>query len=317
MEGTHEPLIDKDVFWQVQEQITNHRRPMKNQTIQIFAGLLKCADCGKHMALFNTGREKNYRYFNCNQYRMYGKTIGACTPHVIKYEVLYQYILERIQHWAYLAQQDEKALLQNLLNTTKQEQQDAARKQASELKKAEKRKEELDRRFLKVYEDWSDERITESNFRMLSQKYQAEQQVTEEKIARLKASMAEEKQTVANTEKWINLIRQYAAPTELTADLLNTLIEKILIHEPVKVMKGLNEQEIEILFTALPIKSTDTILSKKEMGEPLFGLQRAVPPTSYIVSYRTRQGFLLSNFQPGIRYCMPLASSRAPRQYSL
>ena len=32
--------------------------------------------------------------------------------------------------------------------------------------------------------------------------------------------------------------------------------------------------------------------------------------------YRTRQGFLLSNFQPGIRYCMPLASSRAPRQFS-
>ena len=70
-----------------------------------------------------------------------------------------------------------------------------------------------------------DERITENNFKMLSQKYQAEQQETEEKIARLKASMAEEKQTVADTEKWINLIRQYAAPTELTADLLNTLIE--------------------------------------------------------------------------------------------
>ena len=42
-------------------------------------------------------------------------------------------------------------------------------------------------------------------------------------------------------------------------------------------------------------------------------------PTGHILlgNYRTRQGFLLSNFQPGIRYCMPLASSRAPRQYSL
>ena len=88
----------------------------------------------------------------------------------------------------------------------------------------------------------------ESNFKMLSQKYQAEQQENDEKIARLNASMAEEKQTVADTEKWISLIRQYAAPTELTADLLNTLIEKILIHEPVKVMKGLNEQEIEIFY---------------------------------------------------------------------
>lgn len=30
-------------------------------------------------------------------------------------------------------------------------------------------------------------------------------------------------------------------------------------------------------------------------------------------SYRTRLGRLLSNFQPGIKYCMATASSRAPR----
>jgi len=248
VEGTHEPLVDKDVFWQVQEQITNRRRPMKNQTIQIFAGLLKCADCGKHMAMFNTSGKKTYRYFNCNQYRMYGKTIGACTSHAVKYDVLYQYVLNRIQHWSRLALQDEKTLLQKLLSVTGQEQQAVARKQIAELKKAEKRKEELDRRFLKVYEDWSDERITEYNFKMLSQKYQTEQQEVDEKIERLKAAIAEEKQTAADAEKWINLIRQYAAPTELTADLLNTLIEKILIHEPLKLASGLKEQEIEIYY---------------------------------------------------------------------
>ena len=140
--------------------------------------------------------------------------------------MLYQYVLNRIQHWSRLAFQDEKTLLQKLLSATGQEQQAIARKQIAELKKAEKRKEELDRRFLKVYEDWSDERITEYNFKMLSQKYQTEQQEVDEKIERLKAAMTEEKQTAADAEKWINLIRQYAAPTELTADLLNTLMEK-------------------------------------------------------------------------------------------
>ncbi|MBR0228192.1 MAG: DUF4368 domain-containing protein [Clostridia bacterium] len=40
----------------------------------------------------------------------------------------------------------------------------------------------------------------------------------------------------------MNLIRQYAAPTELTADLPNKLIEKILI------LEGLKEQEIEIFY---------------------------------------------------------------------
>lgn len=69
-----------------------------------------------------------------------------------------------------------------------------------------------------------------------------------------------EKQTAADAEKWIRLIKKYGTPIELTAELLNTLIEKILIHEPVKLPKGLKEQEIEI-FSALSEKSTDTILS--------------------------------------------------------
>ena len=40
-------------------------------------------------------------------------------------------------------------------------------------------------------------------------------------------------------------------------------------------------------------------------------------PAGLFPSQRTRQGFLLSNFHPGIRYCMPMASFRAPRQFSI
>ncbi len=93
---------------------------MKNQAIKIFAGLLKCADCGKHTALFQTTQMVPYRYFNCNTYRMYGKNAGACTSHAIKYDVLYQYVFSRVQHWTYLARQDEQSLLQKLRNSRQQ-----------------------------------------------------------------------------------------------------------------------------------------------------------------------------------------------------
>ena len=68
------------------------------------------------------------------------------------------------------------------------------------------------------------------------------------KIEQLKASIAAEKRTTADAAKWINLIKKYGSPTELTAELLITLIEKILIHEPVKYPSGLKEQEIEIYY---------------------------------------------------------------------
>lgn len=46
VENTHEAIISEDVFRQVQKQIVNRRRQQKNTSTQIFAGLVKCADCG-------------------------------------------------------------------------------------------------------------------------------------------------------------------------------------------------------------------------------------------------------------------------------
>ena len=54
--------------------------------------------------------------------------------------------------------------------------------------------------------------------------------------------------STADAEKWVKLIRQYTDPTELTVELLNTLIEKILIHEAVKHPHGTREQEVEIFY---------------------------------------------------------------------
>ena len=43
-------------------------------------------------------------------------------------------------------------------------------------------------------------------------------------------------------------MKQYVNPTELTAELLNTLIEKILVHAAVKSEDGSREQEVEIFY---------------------------------------------------------------------
>ena len=50
VENTQEPIISEQVFRQVQEQIASRRRERKNSTTQIFAGLIKCADCGWSLA---------------------------------------------------------------------------------------------------------------------------------------------------------------------------------------------------------------------------------------------------------------------------
>lgn len=247
IEGTHEAIIEADVFEAVQKQIASRRRECKNKTSQIFSGLLKCADCGWGMRYCaRIGKRNPYAHYTCGKYKDY-QTKG-CTTHYIRYDVLYAYVLARIQHWSARAIQDEDALLRQLLSTGDRERSAAQKKQTAELKKAQKRKAEVDGLFAKLYEDWAAGRITEYNFNMLTTKYQAEQSELEEKINALAAELDAVKQTESDARNWIDLIRQYANPTELTAPLLNALIEKILIHQSVKGEDGEQEQEIEIFY---------------------------------------------------------------------
>ena len=246
VENTQEPIISEQVFRQVQEQIANRRRKCKDGTTQIFSGLVKCADCGWSLSYGeNRQNSKPYGHYHCSKY---GQGTRQCSMHYIRYDVLYAYVLSRLQYWSGLVQHDEERLLKQLLNATDKGQAAARKKQAAELKKAEKRKAEVDTLFARMYEDWAAGRITEYNFSMLSGKYQSEQAELDEKIEQLQSAIATESQNAVDAEKWIALMKECVNPTELTAELLNMLIEKIVVHEAVKGEDGSREQEVEIFY---------------------------------------------------------------------
>ena len=54
--------------------------------------------------------------------------------------------------------------------------------------------------------------------------------------------------TESDAEKWVELIKQYSNPTELTTELLNTLIEKIVVHEALKSPDGCRKQKVDIYY---------------------------------------------------------------------
>lgn len=247
IENTHEPIISKDDFEKVQQMITSRRRRRRDGTTQIFAGLVRCSGCGWALRYgAERRRGKPYHFFNCAKHTEKGKNV--CSPHYIRYDVLYAYVLSRIQYWSKEAQTDEEKLLNKLLKAREQASGANRRKQANELKKAEKRKAELDSLFARLYEDFATGRITEYNFGMLSAKYQNEQTELDSKITSLREKAEQVKQNESDAVKWVSLIKEYANPTELTAPLLNALIEKIYVHQAVKHEDGTKEQEVEIYY---------------------------------------------------------------------
>lgn len=246
IENTHEGLIPKEMFASVQEQIATRRRMQKDHTTQIFSGLVKCADCGWSMRFGTNRQNKNpYSHYTCSKY---GQVGIHCSAHYIRYDVLYAYVLSRIQYWAAQAVQDEDALLERLLQTGNAKQNAERKKIADDLKRAEKRQKELDNLFAKLYEDRIAERITERNFIMLSAKYQEEQNALDGKIDLLNGQISENSERYSNIETWVKLIKQYASPTELDSILLNALVEEITVHEAIKHEDGSREQEVEIFY---------------------------------------------------------------------
>ena len=69
-----------------------------------------------------------------------------------------------------------------------------------------------------------------------------------EKIERLQAELATEQQATVNIDQWISLIQQYAHPEELTAEMINALIEKIVVHEKTIGEDGEKEQTVDIYY---------------------------------------------------------------------
>ncbi len=87
--GTHEAIIDQNTFNTVQNLLSqNSRQTNLNQNIHIFAGIIKCGDCGR--AMVKTIRNGK-TVFTCGSYNRYGTSY--CSAHKIEESVLKEIIL--------------------------------------------------------------------------------------------------------------------------------------------------------------------------------------------------------------------------------
>lgn len=182
----------------------------------------------------------------CSTFSTYGKE--RCSIHYIQYKVLYAIVLEKLRYWIKQAQTNENKLLERLQKGDNKQRNSEIAHAKKELARAEKRIKDLDNLFMKIYEDRANETITERNFTMLSEKYQQEQIKLEEQLETLRRKLDSSEQNKQGAEQWIKLIRKYTNLTELTAPLLNELIDKIVVHEGVKDESGNRTQEIDIYY---------------------------------------------------------------------
>lgn len=186
----------------------------------------------------------NYDY-QCNNYRMEGKAV--CTQHRISALSLYNAVLEDIRRLANEALDDDRQMISSIAERLGKDEKDSVRQAERELKKAAKRLVELDKLFAKLYEEHINGKVSERNYNALSATYEAEQTELESKIAELNETIKANREYGENAENFVDLIKQYADIDELTQALLNTLIERIEVHEPEEI-NGERIQKLDVYY---------------------------------------------------------------------
>lgn len=238
VEGMHEPIIEPDEWELVQRLITSRKKSVgdSQKYDNIFCGLLKCSDCGYSLGLARNRKkwnEEDYSEnfdFYCNRYRSHG--LAGCSKHRISAVSLYNAILADIKRLANNALENDKQMISSIAAKLSKDEMDGMKQAERDLKKANKRLSELDRLFAKLFESHAKEEISDRNFSTLSASYEVEQKNLEAKISELNMIIKANRENRENAETFVDIIKNYADITELSQAMLNTLIDKIEVHEP-------------------------------------------------------------------------------------
>ncbi len=262
IEDCHEAIIPK-AEWEKVQQLIDRRPPiMKGNNCpyyNIFHGIVYCATCGKSMQVRyekvgrtdkdrRTGKERepiDKAYYICQTYNRLGK--NACTSHKIEARDLYNLVLSDIQEVAAMALKDKEAFYSRL--SMKMEKQyladtDSLKKEYESLAQ---RNQEIDDTFISLYADKAKGILTEKRFLKLTDAMEKEQESNQNHMQEIAALISEEEHSEGDVQMFIGEIRRYAAITELDEIVLNRLINRILIGEPMKV-DGIKTQEVRIVY---------------------------------------------------------------------
>ena len=99
-----------------------------------------------------------------------------------------------------------------------------------QLTQAERRIEELDRLFKRIYEDNISGKLSDSRFQMLSDDYEQEQEELREKLLRLNEEINEQEEQAENIDRFIGKVRKYLDLDELTPAILNDMVKAVYVH---------------------------------------------------------------------------------------
>lgn len=223
VKGTHEPIIDKDLWESVQRQFAVDTRQdiidgMQNN-VHIFAGLIVCADCKRAMSKNKTNKTF---YYVCSSNKRYGK----CTRHAIKYDVIYNIVLEDLNKCIDSIKDLQHSIESNrpIIKQNNDSIMLALKHAKSELAKVQRLKKGL-------YEDYKAELLTQEEYLSYRDDYTTNEKAFLQEVETLEAKSNQTPESFFENSKWIVELLKYKKITKLDRDIVLKMVDSIEVSE--------------------------------------------------------------------------------------
>ena len=243
--NTHPAIIEQEVFDKVQQIRKQRHRRTKTGKSSLFSGMVYCVDCGAKMRYCTTNYfEKRQDHFVCANYR---SNTGSCSAHFIRAVVLEELVWMHMKAVIFYVTRYEKHFRTVMEQRLRMSSEEAIRGYKTQFAQAERRLAELDRLFIRIYEDNVSGRITDERFSMMSRTYEDEQTQLKVEIQSLQQEIEVQERQIENLEQFIQRVHKYEDLQELTPYALRELVKAIYIEAPDK-SSGKRRQNIRISY---------------------------------------------------------------------
>jgi DNA invertase Pin-like site-specific DNA recombinase len=229
----HEPIIDRDIFEQVQKIIgkTKRRAPKpENAGKDMFCDLLYCADCGSKLWNHTNTKNKDIQYFSCSNYVKDYR--GTCeTRHYIRSDSVRQVVLLELRRLARFLENDEEAFVDLLEQKTNKDILSEQKHLEAVMQKSISRSGDVVRLYEQLYEKNADGKVSDEWFMELSHKYEVEREELKQKIVDCRERLNSIGTMRQSKDNFVTAVRKFMEMETLTPALLKELIERIDVHE--------------------------------------------------------------------------------------
>lgn len=247
VENTHEPIISRELWDRTQARLNANYRvyeTKRTKTVGLFAGILRCSDCGSPLAYMNKKLKNSEKgVYRCSRYNNNGGK--ACTPHYIDEADICAFVINDIRLHAILAAGDREQLANRLSASMKQTNSGEESALRSKIREAESRMTVIASTLKSLYEDKCAGKMPETVFQSLMNDFVKEQTALEERLPHLRRELNGIQETTGDIEGWLSLIGEYFELETLDRATVTELIESITVYERVK-QNGKHTQELEI-----------------------------------------------------------------------